>query len=130
MAELENPSEFLFYGANKVAVMVRAESVWASQKNLALIFGVDRTVITKHLQNIFECGELDKNSVSAKIAHTAPDGKTYNTMFYNLDAMLSVGYRVNSIQATQFRIWATSVLKEYLLKGFALDDDRVRAAVC
>lgn len=91
---------------------------------MAEIFDIDRTVITKHLKNIFNEGELDKNRVCAKFAHTANDGKTYNTEFYNLDAIISVGYRVNSKKATEFRMWATKILNSYMTKGFALDDDR------
>jgi hypothetical protein len=93
---------------------------------MAEIFGVNRTVITKYLKNIYESGELEENSVSANFAHTAEDGKIYQTKFYNLDAIISVGYRVNSSQATQFRIWATERLKEYIIKGFAMDDDRLK----
>jgi hypothetical protein len=102
------------------------ETIWASQKNLAAIFSIDRSVITKHLQNIFSEKELDEDSVCAKIAHTASDGKKYQTTFYNLDVIIAVGYRVNSYEATQFRIWATKILKEYLIKGFALDDERLK----
>ena len=91
---------------------------------MAEIFNIDRTVITKHLKNIFNEGELDKNRVCAKFAHTASDGKTYNTEFYNLDAIISVGYRVNSKKTTEFRIWATKILNSYMTKRFALDDDR------
>lgn len=123
-------SDFIFYKDNskniKVHILLGDETVWATQKGMSEIFGVDRSVITKHLQNIFQEGELDENSVSAKNALTANDGKIYQTQFYNLDAIISVGYRVNSYQATQFRIWATSVLKEYIIKGFALDDDRLK----
>jgi len=93
---------------------------------MAELFGIDRSVITKHLLNIFESGELEQNSVCAKIAHTAADGKKYQTLYYNLDAIISVGYRVNSSRATQFRIWATKILKEYLIKGFVMDDERLK----
>jgi hypothetical protein len=79
-----------------------------------------------HLSNIFQDGELQEDSVCEKISHTAPDGKNYETQFYNLDAIIAVGYRVNSYQATKFRIWATGVLKEYMIKGFALDDERLK----
>ena len=89
-----------------------------------MLFDCDRSVITKHLGNIFESGELEENQVCAKIAHTARDGKNYNTKFYNLDAVISVGYRVNSIRATQFRQWATSVLREYAIRGYVLDRKR------
>ena len=123
-------TDFLLYTTPnsdiKVEIYMHNETVWLPQKRMAELFGVDRTVITKHLKNIFESKELEENSVSAKIAHTAQDGKSYNTKFYNLDAILSVGYRVNSSQATQFRIWATKILKEYIIKGFAMDDDRLK----
>ena len=128
--ELQNSSDFLFYsdenGKVKVQIILGEETVWANQKTLADIFDVDRSVITKHLQNIFETKELDEDLVSAKIAQTATDGKTYQVYFYNLDTIIAVGYRVNSYKATQFRVWASSVLKEYLIKGFALDDDRLK----
>ncbi|WP_297485001.1 virulence RhuM family protein [Sulfurimonas sp.] len=123
-------TEFLLYTTPnsdvKVETYLHDETLWLSQKRIAELFGVDRSVVTKHLKNIFESKELDENSVSAKIAHTAEDGKKYNTKFYNLDAILSVGYRVNSLQATQFRIWATKILKEFIIKGFAMDDDRMK----
>lgn len=90
---------------------------------MAQLFGVDRTVISKYLKNIFESFELQQDSVCAKFAHTAEDGKIYNTQFYNLDAVISVGYRVNSLKATRFRQWATKILNEYIKKGFVLDDD-------
>lgn len=106
-----------------VSVFYHNETFWLTQKALGELFGVDRTVITKHLGNIFAEGELDKNSVCAIFAHTAADGKTYPTQFYNLDAIISVGYRVNSIQATRFRQWATVTLKDYIIKGFVLNDE-------
>ena len=93
---------------------------------MAQLFGVDRTVVSKHLKNIFESAELQQDSVCAKFAHTAEDGKIYNTQFYNLDAVISVGYRVNSLQATRFRQWATKILNEYIKKGFVLNDDRLK----
>lgn len=107
-----------------VDAIYKDETLWLSQKSMAKVFEVDRTVITKHLKNIFTDGELDKDTVCAKIAHTAEDGKIYQTEFYNLDAIISVGYRVNSKKATEFRIWATKILKEYMIKGFALNDER------
>lgn len=123
-------TDFLLYTTPKNDIKVETylhnETLWLPQKRIAELFGVDRTVVTKHLKNIFESGELEESSVSAKIAHTAQDGKKYNTKFYNLDAILSVGYRVNSSKATQFRIWATKILKEYIIKGFAMDDDRMK----
>lgn len=123
-------AEFLLYttpdGRVKVDVILSDDTVWLSQKRLAELFGMDRSVITKHLKNIFEEGELAEDSVCAKFAHTAEDGKTYQTNFYHLDAIIAVGYRVNSYQATQFRIWATRTLKEFILKGFVLDDERLK----
>ena len=90
------------------------------------MFGVDRTVVTKHLKNIFETKELEADSVCAIFAHTAEDGKNYETKFYRLEAVLAVGYRVNSIQATDFRKWATTTLNEFIIKGFVLDDERLK----
>lgn len=121
-------NDIIFYrkenGDTNIELLIQGESLWVTQKTMSEIFEVDRTVITKHLGNIFNENELDKKQVCAKIAHTANDGKTYNTDFYNLDAIISVGYRVNSKKATEFRIWATKILKEYMTKGFALNDDR------
>lgn len=121
---------FLLYksdsGEVRLEVMLQDETVWLTQKALAQLFGKDRSVITKHLKNIFESGELQEDSVCANFAHTAEDGKKYQTKFYNLDAIISVGYRVNSVQATHFRIWATQILKEYIIKGFAMDDERLK----
>tara|TARA_R110002124_G_scaffold236938_2_gene402132 strand:- start:5176 stop:6204 length:1029 start_codon:yes stop_codon:yes gene_type:complete len=123
-------SDFILYtapnGDVKIEIYVQNETVWLTQQKIADLFGVDRSVVTKHLGNIFEDNELDKDSVSAKFAHTAADGKKYNTNFYNLDAIISVGYRVNSAKATQFRIWATKTLKEYIIKGFTIDDERLK----
>ena len=122
--------QFLIYSTPqedvKIDVVVKDETVWLTQKVMAVLFGAERSVITKHLGNIFQDGELDENSVCAKIAHTAADGKNYNTQFYNLDAIISVGYRVNSAKATAFRIWATKTLKEFITKGFVLDDERLK----
>lgn len=113
-------------GQINIEVFFSSETFWLSQKRLAELFAVDRSVVTKHLQNIFTSKELDENSVCANFAHTAEDGKTYNTRFYNLDAIIAVGYRVNSFQATQFRIWATKTLREFIIKGFVLDDERLK----
>ena len=127
---MKETSNLVFYKNNNgdldIELLVNGESFWATQKSMAEMFDIDRTVITKHLKNIFADGELDKNQVCAKFAHTANDGKTYNTDFYNLDAIISVGYRVNSKKATEFRIWSTKILRQYLVKGFALDDDRFK----
>nr|DAQ47360.1 MAG TPA: virulence protein RhuM family [Caudoviricetes sp.] len=117
--EMENKQE-------TVSVTFKDETFWLTQKAISELFGVDRTVITKHLNNIFDDEELDKNSVCANFAHTATDGKNYNTNFYNLDAIIAVGYRVNSKQATRFRQWATATLKEYITKGFVLNDDMLK----
>ena len=123
-------TEFLLYtapnGKVKVEIFLKDENIWLTQDKIALLFGVQRPAITKHLKNIFESGELNENSVSSILEHTADDGKKYNTKFYNLDAIISVGYRVNSAQATHFRVWATERLKEYIIKGFTMDDERLK----
>ncbi len=113
-------------GNIKVEVFYNQDTFWLTQKAIATLFGVDRSVITKHLQNIFETEELSEQSVCAIFAHTAEDGKNYKTQFYNLDAIIAVGYRVNSKNATQFRIWATQTLREFITKGFVLDDERLK----
>ncbi|MCL2064153.1 MAG: virulence RhuM family protein [Candidatus Cloacimonetes bacterium] len=104
-----------------VEVRLENENVWLTQQQIADLFGTKRQAITKHLKNIFDTGELDVNSVSSVLELTAKDGKSYQTKFYCLDAILSVGYRVNSINATQFRIWANRILKDYILKGYAVN---------
>ena len=124
-------SQIVLYQPNesvKLEVKVDAghETVWLTQQQIADLFGTKRPAITKHLGNIFKSGELNQNSVSSILEHTASDGKVYRTQFYNLDAIISVGYRVNSRKATNFRIWATGILKEYMTKGFAMDDDRLK----
>ena len=131
-------TEFLLFQAQdgdedaRVQVAVRDETIWLSQRGMAELFGVDRSVISRHLKNIFEEGELVAEVVCADFAqttqHGAMDGKTqtHGVVFYNLDAIISVGYRVNSRRATQFRIWATGILKEYMRKGFVLDDERLK----
>ena len=113
-------------GKVNVYVYFTEENFWLTQKAMGELFDVDRTVITKHLKNIFLEGELNEIAVCAKFAHTAEDGKTYNTNHYNLDAIIAVGYRVNSKKATQFRIWATQTLKEYIIKGFVLNDEMMK----
>jgi len=110
----------------EVILDYKNETMWINQKTMAKTFGVNVRTISEHLQNIFKTKELDENSVFRKIRITASDGKKYNTNFYNLDAIISVGYRVNSKEATQFRIWATKVLKEYMRKGFVLDDELLK----
>lgn len=128
--EIRNSTaEFLTFVAegreDGVQVFYKDETIWATQKAMATMFDVDRTVITKHLKNIFETAELQRDSVCAKFAHTAEDSKVYNTQFYNLDAIISVGYRVNSIRATQFRQWCTYVLRQYALRGYVIDKKRM-----
>ena len=103
-------------------VLFKDETFWMTQKDMAKLFDVNVPAISKHLKNIFESGELVISAVISKMETTAEDGKIYQTNFYNLDAIIAVGYRVNSKKATQFRIWATGVLREYIIKGFALDD--------
>ena len=121
---------YLIYNTQQEEVSVKAvvkgETIWLTQKAMAELFDCSTDNISLHLKNIFAEGELDRNSVTEKISATATDGKNYLTQFYNLDAIISVGYRVNSRKATQFRIWATSVLKEYMTKGFAMDDERLK----
>jgi hypothetical protein len=105
-------------GKTNLDVRLEDETIWLTQDQIAILFGTQRPAITKHLGNIFKSGELIEKSVSSKMELTANDGKIYNTKFYNLDAILSVDYRVNSKNATQFRIWANSVLKDFLIKGY------------
>ena len=113
-------------GLTKIEATFVNDTVWLSMEQMAELFQRDRSVIGKHIRNIFKEGELKKESVWAKFAHTADDGKTYQVDYYNLDVIISVGYRVKSLRGTQFRIWATNILKEYMQKGFALDDDRLK----
>ncbi len=124
------PSDFLFYaapdGTVKVHVLFRDETAWLPQKSLAELFGVKVPAIAKHLKNIFASGELEEASVVSIFETTAADGKNYQTRFYNLDAIIAVNYRVNSHQTTQFRIWATKTLREFMVKGFVLDDERLK----
>ncbi|SMO70532.1 Uncharacterized conserved protein [Saccharicrinis carchari] len=123
-------SEIIFYqgddGKVKIEVLYHDETFWMTQKKISELFGVQRPAITKHLKNIFGSGELVEGSVSSIMEHTAEDGKKYKTTFYNLDTIIAVGYRVNSSKATKFRIWATKVLKEFITKGFVLDDERLK----
>lgn len=128
--EIRNSTaEFLIFQIeNKeqgIEVFYKDENLWCTQKAIAILFDCDRSVITKHLRNIFASGELKKNAVCAKFAHTAADGKTYQTQFYSLDAIIAVGYRVNSIRATQFRQWATIVLRQFAIRGYVLDKKRM-----
>ncbi len=132
----EGFNEILLYttpnGKVKVEIYLQNETIWLTQQKIADLFGVQRPAITKHLKNIFETGELKEEVVSSILEHTtqhgAIEGKTQETKtkFYNLDAIISVGYRVNSSQATAFRIWATERLKEYIIKGFTMDDERLK----
>ena len=125
-----NEARFLMYRAaeDEVAVnaLVKDDTIWLNQKAMAELFDCSTDNISLHLKNIFAEGELAKESVTEKISATASDGKTYATQFYNLDAIISVGYRVNSHRATAFRIWATGILREYMIKGFAMDDERLK----
>ena len=117
-------NEIVLYQPNEqmsLEVKLENETVWLTQQQIADLFGVKRPAVTKHLGNIFREGELDITSVSSILEHTAADGKIYSTQFYNLDAILSVGYRVNSKNATLFRRWANQVLKEYMLRGYAIN---------
>lgn len=122
--------EILLYqtpgGDVQVECLLQDETIWLSLNRMAELFDVDKSGISRHLKNIFESGELDRDSVVAIFATTAADGKTYQVEHYNLDAIISVGYRVNSIRGTQFRIWATKTLKEFITKGFVLDDERLK----
>jgi len=132
----EGFNEILLYttpnGKVKVEIYLQNETIWLTQQKIADLFGVQRPAITKHLKNIFETGELQEEVVSSILEHTTPhgamEGKTQETKvkFYNLDAIISVGYRVSSTQATAFRIWATERLKEYIIKGFTMDDERLK----
>ena len=123
-------NQLIFYstpqGNVKVEVIFETETFWLSQKRMADLFGVDVRTINEHLKNIFKIGELSEDSVIRNFRTTAADGKAYNTKFYMLDAILAVGYRVSSVEATQFRVWATKTLKEDITKGFVLDDERLK----
>ena len=123
-------NQLIFYstpqGNVKVEVVFEDETFWLSQKRMAELFNVDVRTVNEHLKNIFETGELQEDSVIRNFRITASDGKKYNTKFYMLDVILAVGYRINSAQAIQFRIWATKTLKEYITKGFILDDERLK----
>lgn len=125
-----NKGEIKIYQAKtwntEIQVKFEKDTVWLNQEQISALFGIDRTVITKHINNIFKAEELDKNQVCAKNAHTASDWKIYQTNFYNLDMIISVWYRVNSKQATNFRIWATSILKDYLIKWYSVNQKRIQ----
>lgn len=120
----ESENQIIVYQPNETVrldVRLENETVWLTQEQMSLLFGRDQSVIARHVNNIFNEGELNKNSVYAKNAYTASDGKTYQVAFYNLDVVISVGYRVKSVQGTRFRQWATGVLKEYLIRGYAVN---------
>lgn len=132
----DQTTEFLLYtapnGQIKVEVLLNDETIWLTQERMAELFGVQRPAVTKHLKSIFESGELEEQVVCSILEHTTEHGaiagktQTQKVKYYNLDAVISVGYRVNSAQATQFRIWATQLIKEYIIKGFAMDDERLK----
>jgi len=130
MSDLVPKNNFILYNAPSgdvtLKVLLQNETIWLTQKMMAELFDVGVPAINKHLSNIFESNELEEDSVISILETTASDGKNYKTKFYNLDAVISVGYRVNSTKATQFRIWATKTLKEYIIKGFVLDDKRLK----
>lgn len=136
MTTQDELTDFLLYtapdGQVKVECILHDETIWMTQNRIVELFGVQRPAITKHLKNIFESGELEEKVVSSILEHTTQHGaiegkpQTRSVKFYNLDAIISVGYRVNSSKATQFRIWATQLLKEYITKGFVMDDERLK----
>ena len=127
---MSNEIQFLLYNMpdadGKVQVVIKDETIWCTQKAMAQLFGVGVPAISKHLKNIFEEGELVADSVISKMETTAADGKNYITTYYSLDAIIAVGYRVSSLKATRFRQWATKILNEYIKKGFAMDDERLK----
>ncbi|HBL33973.1 MAG TPA: cell filamentation protein Fic, partial [Porphyromonadaceae bacterium] len=126
-------SEILIYknqeGNIKIDVRLEDETVWLTQAQMGQLFGKDKRTISEHISNVFKEGELDEISVVRKFRTTATDGKSYATNYYNLDVIISVGYRVKSVRGTQFRIWATQRLKEYIIKGFTLNDDRFKSGI-
>ena len=113
-------------GAVTLEVRLDHETVWLSQDQMSELFGRERSVITKHLRNVFKEGELEEVSARAKYAHTAADGKEYQTQFYNLDAIISVGHRVNSKQGTRFRQWATHVLRDHIVQEYTVNEQRLK----
>ena len=126
----ENNTELIIYqtedGKTKIDVHMENETVWLSLDQMAELFQRDKSTISKHIKNIFAEGELTREAVVANFATTATDGKTYQVDHYNLDVIISVGYRVKSLRGTQFRIWANTILKEYMIKGFAMNDDLLK----
>ena len=127
---MEREVQFLLYNmpedSGKVQVIIKDETIWCTQKAMAQLFGVGVPAVSKHLKNIFDEGELAADSVISKMETTAADNKIYETSFYSLDAIIAVGYRVSSLKATRFRQWATKILNEYIKKGFAMDDERLK----
>lgn len=127
---MSNEIQFLLYSMpdadGKVQVVIKGETLWCTQKAMAQLFGVGVPAISKHLKNIFAEGELAEDIVISKMETTAADGKNYTTTYYSLDAIIAVGYRVSSLKATRFRQWATKILNEYIKKGFAMDDERLK----
>ena len=123
----ESKGQVILY-KNRVEVRLDKKTVWLTQAQIAELFGTQRPAITKHLSNIFKYKELQNKSVCSILEHTAADGKKYKTKFYNLDMIISVGYRVNSARATQFRIWATHVLRKHLIDGYTLNEKRLKIA--
>lgn len=127
---MSNEIQFLLYNMpdadGKVQVVIKDETLWCTQKAMAQLFGVGIPAISKHLKNIFAEGELVADSVISRMETTAADGKNYTTTYYSLDAIIAVGYRVSSLKATRFRQWATKILNEYIKKGFAMDDERLK----
>ena len=130
MKENASNTQIVIYKSQTKGVDIRVkldqETVWLSQKQMADLFATERSVITKHINNIIKIKELQRNSVCAKFAHTAEDGKIYQTNYYSLDMIISVGYRVNSKQGVAFCIWATKTLKDYLIKGYVLNEKRLK----
>jgi hypothetical protein len=130
MSDLQKISNFVIFQTQKgkvnIEVYFQNDTLWLTQKLMSQLFEKGRSTITEHLKNIFSSGELDENSVCRYFRHTAEDGKLYQTKFYNLRAVTAVGYRVNSERATEFRKWATEILHEYIIKGFVMDDERLK----
>ncbi len=126
-----NTGEILIYqnseGGIKIDVRLEEETVWLSQAQMGMLFNKDKRTISEHISNIFKEGELNENSVVRNFRTTASDGKSYDVNYYNLDVIISVGYRVKSHQGTQFRIWATQRLREYIVMGFTLNDERFKS---
>ena len=131
MTKLTESKQIIIYqskdGKISFNVNIFEETVWLTQKQMAELFDRNRVAITQHINNIFKEGELDKDSVCKDFLHTASDGKVYNTKYYNLDVVISVGYRVKSQRGTQFRIWATNILKHYMVSGYVFNEDRIKA---